>query len=248
MKAARVLLVIPHPDDEVVGCAAAIARARAQGTAFLGLYLTTGVPAREAFWPWQRRSHGRRVAERRREAQAAASALGIEPVAFADRPSRRLKSYLPEAKAELEAAIARTSADALWVSAWEGGHQDHDVANFLAARFRDRMPVAEFAEYNFAGGRVRSQRFPQETGEETVLKLTPEEAATKRGLLALYCSEQDNLAHVGTEKESLRPLPAHDYAAPPHPGRLFRERFHWVPFPHPRIDFEPSERVRAALR
>jgi hypothetical protein len=42
-------------------------------------------------------------------------------------------------------------------------------------------------------------------------------------------------------------LPRHDYSAAPHPGKLFRERFHWLPFSHPRVDFEPSESVRAAL-
>jgi len=44
-----------------------------------------------------------------------------------------------------------------------------------------------------------------------------------------------------------RPLPRYDYAAPPHPGRLFRERFQWVPLRHPRIDFTPSARVYGAL-
>jgi hypothetical protein len=37
--------------------------------------------------------------------------------------------------------------------------------------------------------------------------------------------------------------PAHDYGAPPHVGRLFRERFHWVPFRHPRIDWAASAEV-----
>jgi hypothetical protein len=29
---------------------------------------------------------------------------------------------------------------------------------------------------------------------------------------------------------------------------LFRERFHWVPFRHPRIDFDRSADILAALR
>lgn len=44
----RVLILVPHPDDEVVGAAAAIARARAQGAAVTGVFLTTGVP--DADW------------------------------------------------------------------------------------------------------------------------------------------------------------------------------------------------------
>ena len=247
MTARRILLLIPHPDDEVVGCATAIRRARAEGAAVFGLYLTTGVPPREALWRWQRRRYHERVAARRGEAQAAAAALGLEPLAFAQRPSRRLKAELGAALGEIRAALAHARPEWVWVPAWEGGPQDHDVANFLASRIADRVGVSEVAEYNYAGGVARSQRFPRETGAETVLRLTPEEAAAKRALLALYRSERGNLAHTGLEVESLRPLPRHDYAAPPHQGTLFRERFHWLPFRHPRIDFEPTRGVLASL-
>lgn len=247
MSPRRVLVLIPHPDDEVVGCAIAIARAAAEGTRFFGLYLTTGVPPRAAFWPWHRATYEAQIGRRRAEARQAAAALALEPLAFSPRPSRTLKAGLRAAAAEIRAAIAQCAAEALWVPAWEGGHQDHDAANFLAAHFVERLPVLEFAEYNFAGGAVRSQLFPTENGSEILLRLTAAEAAAKRDLLALYRSERGNLAHIRTEVECLRPLPRHDYAAPPHPGRLFRERFHWVPIPHRRIDFEPIGEVLAAL-
>lgn len=121
--------------------------ARAQGEAVFALYLTTGVPPADALWPWHRRSYADRVARRREEALATAAALGIKPLAFAERPSRRLKSALGAALAELRSAIDRVRPDELWVSAWEGGDQDHDVANFLASRLADRVPVMEYAEY-----------------------------------------------------------------------------------------------------
>jgi len=47
--------------------------------------------------------------------------------------------------------------------------------------------------------------------------------------------------------EALRPLPAHDYGRRPHEGRLFFERFQWVPLRHPRIDFDPPDTVYRAL-
>ncbi len=247
MNARRILVLIPHPDDEVAGCAAAIGRARAAGALVFGLYLTTGVAPAEALWRRQRRCYGERVARRREEALRAAAALGIEPLHFAARPARTLKAELGAALGEIAAALQRSAADSVWVSAWEGGHQDHDVANFLAARIADRVPVTEYAEYNYAGSAVRSQRFPRETGAETLLCLSAREAAAKRGLLAIYRSERANLAHIGTAVESLRPLPRHDYAAPPHAGTLFRERFHWLPFRHPRVDFEATGTVTAAL-
>jgi hypothetical protein len=107
--------------------------------------------------------------------------------------------------------------------------------------------VREFAEYNLAGGRVRSQTFPRTNGTEEVLTLTAEETHFKAELLAIYRSEQMNLRYVRLEQESLRPLAPYDYRVAPHPGRLFCERFRWVPVRHPSVDFEPSETVRAAL-
>ena len=247
MSAARPLILIPHPDDEVVGCAIAARRARVAGAEISGLYLTTGVPARERMWPWRRSGYASLVARRREEARQAAAALGIAPAGFLDWPSRSLKSHLDEAMAAISRALAERAIDEIWTPAWEGGHQDHDVTNFLAARFAARVPVREFAEYNLAGGDVRSQSFPQRNGTEEILTLTGDEARFKADLLSIYRSERLNLRYVRMEQESLRPLARYDYGAPPHSGRLFCERFQWVPLRHPSVDFEPSATVRAAL-
>jgi len=247
VSAARPLILIPHPDDEVVGCAIAIARARAAGAEISGLYLTTGVPARERVWPWRRAGYPALVARRRDEARRAAATLGLSPAGFLDWPSRTLKSHLDEAMAAISRTLDERGIDEIWTPAWEGGHQDHDVTNFLAARIAGKVSVREFAEYNFAGGRVRSQSFPQPNGTEQVLTLTAEETRFKAELLSIYRSERLNLRYVRLDQESLRPLGRYDYRAAPHLGRLFCERFQWVPVPHPSVDFEPSASVRAAL-
>ena len=57
----RVLILVPHPDDEIVGCAAAIARARADGRDVFALYLTTGIAPVEMQWCWQRADQAARV-------------------------------------------------------------------------------------------------------------------------------------------------------------------------------------------
>jgi LmbE family N-acetylglucosaminyl deacetylase len=243
----RILILAPHPDDEIVACGIAARRARAAGAGVSALYLTTGVPPGETAWPWQRRGYASRVARRRDEAQAAAGLFGFEPAGFLDTPSRGLVGHLDETATAIDHALGETEADCLWVAAFEGAHQDHDAANALAASFRDRLPVWEFAAYNFAGGKVHSNRFLDARGGVIELNLSREEAALKRKALALYASERGNLAHIKTEMEVYRPLPLHDYAAPPHPGTLFRERFHWVPFRHPRIDFTPSAEIYRAL-
>jgi LmbE family N-acetylglucosaminyl deacetylase len=241
--ARRILVLAPHPDDEIVACGIAAMRARASGSRVFVLYLTTGVPERAALWAWQRLGYVRRLARRRREALEAATVLGLEPMAFGETPSRALRASLDDVAARVTDAIEQCEAEALWVPAFEGGHQDHDAANAVVAGFRNRLPVWEFAAYNYAGGAVRANRFATLRGGEIALEACPEEAQLKRRALACYRSERGNLAHVGTMHESARPLTAHDYSAPPHPGQLFRERFQWVPFRHPRVDFVPSGEV-----
>ena len=239
----RILILAPHPDDEVVACGVVASRARAAGARVFVLHLTTGLP-RAASRPG---SYAARVARRRAEAAKAAALLGLTPTGFLDIPARRLLDHLDEAAAAANSAIGRIDPDCLWVPAFEGAHQDHDAASALAARCAGGRPVREFAAYNLAGGRVRSNRFAGVRGGETVAALAPDEIALKRRALDVYASERRNLGHIRLVEEAWRPLPAHDYAAPPHPGTLFRERFQWVPFRHPRIDFAPSAEVYRRL-
>jgi hypothetical protein len=236
----RILVLAPHPDDEVVGCAVALRRAMADGASARILFLTTGVPAREVLWPWARVRHREMVERRRGEAVRAVKLLGAEIAGFQHWPTRTLKDELPAA--ERLARAAAHQASEVWAPAWEGGHQDHDVANWIASRLD--LPVLEFAEYSFFGGEVRSNAFP---GGDGSIALTPDEQAWKRNLLAVYASERSNLRHIRVEREALRPLPRHDYAHPPHEGRLFYQRFQWVPFRHPRIDFTQAHEVCRAL-
>jgi LmbE family N-acetylglucosaminyl deacetylase len=243
----RILVLAPHPDDEIVACGIAARRARAEGARVSVLYLTTGIPPRELLWRWQRPGYEARVARRRGEAMAALGLLGLEAAGFGDVPSRRLIAHREEAAAALDRALSETGAGELWVPAFEGAHQDHDAANALTAGFRERLPVWEFAAYNNAAGRTRSNRFADARGGVIELRLGRDEAALKRRALALYASERGNLAHVRVAEEASRPLPRHDYGAPPHAGGLFRERFQWVPLRHPRIDFTSSAEIYAAL-
>ena len=243
------LILVPHPDDEVVGCCAAIGRARAAGARVTALYLTHGCLDADTVWPWERARQGAMVERRRAEARAAAALLGIEPRGQPDRAARQLWRNLASAEAEARSALAASSADQLWVPAYEGGNPDHDGANAIGRRLADEgVDVLEFAEYNFAGGRARSHSFPEPNGQETVLTLTPAEQAMKRRALGLYASERGNLGYVAVGQECFRPLSRYDYGAPPHVGPLWYARFQWVPFRHPGVDFTRPEAVSAAIQ
>ena len=239
--AGRILILAPHPDDEIVACGIAASRAIAAGARVFVLHLTTGVPPEAALWRWQRPVYRDRVWRRHEEALGVARRLGAEIAGFRDTAARRLRFDLDSAAADIAAAVARCAVEAVWVPAFEGAHQDHCAANVLAAA--GAVPVWEFAAYNFAGGRVRSNRFADRRGGETVIAGSAAEIEAKRAALACYASERRNLRHIAADQEACRPLPAHDYTRPPHEGRLFRERFHWVPFRHPGVDFDPSAEI-----
>ena len=245
----RILLLVPHPDDEIVGFCAAIGRARAAGAEVFALYLTHGCLARETMWPWQRGGYEAMIARRRAEAERVAAFLCLTPVGWNSRPARHLWRALPEVLAECRAAIAAHAIDQVWLPAYEGGNPDHDGLNAVGQILRQQVEVLEFAEYHFAGGRVHSQSFVAPNGSETILTLTPAEQQTKCAALALYESERMNLNYVATAQESFRPLAPYDYSDSPHAGTLWYARFQWVPFRHPRVDFtNPSEVAEAIIR
>jgi len=91
--ARRILILAPHPDDEIVACGTAAMRAVATGAQVFVLYLTTGVPPAADLWPWRRKEHTARVARRRAEAEASAALIGLKPIRFLGWPSRRLLSF-----------------------------------------------------------------------------------------------------------------------------------------------------------
>ena len=197
-------------------------------------------------WPWERRRYAEVVARRRGEAEQAAAELGLAIAGSTGRPARHLWRDLTAAEAEIRAAMGAVAADQLWVPAFEGGNPDHDGASAIASRLAaEGTSVLEFAEYNLAGGRTNSHRFPQPNGTEATLQLTPTEQTAKRRALGVYASERRNLGYIALEREVFRPLARYDYGQPPHPGKLWYARFQWVPFRHPGVDFtQPTDVTR----
>lgn len=246
MFGSRILLLAPHPDDELAGCCAAIGRARAQGALVSIAFLTTGVPPRERLWPWERPGHPARVERRRAEARQVCAELGADIAHFSGTDSRHLKDEIDAAGELSMQLVATRHVDTLWAPAYEGGHPDHDVASFVASTFRNGLPVWEFSEYSFCGGRIRSNEFLVPGGDEIEIKLTEDERRLKRKLLAMYASERGNLKYLKTEREVFRPLAEYDYSKPPHPGTLFYRRFAWAAF-HPRVNEVRPEEVSRAI-
>jgi LmbE family N-acetylglucosaminyl deacetylase len=90
VRADSVLVVAPHPDDEVLGCGGLIARLAAGGAAVRVLFLTDG---------------GELAETRRREAKAAAEVLGLTGLEHLGLPDGELGHRLEETARGIERAL-----------------------------------------------------------------------------------------------------------------------------------------------
>lgn len=123
--ASTALVVAPHFDDETLGCGGTLARKARLGAEIEVVFLTDGAA-----------SHGdgvdrRRLSElRREEADAALSALGLDPdrVVHGDLADGALGSELDAAVEIVAAALARVEPRHVFVPHWGDGHPDHAAA------------------------------------------------------------------------------------------------------------------------
>ena len=117
------LFLLAHHDDEVF-CAGALAAALAAGRRVKLLWATAGGLA-----PATRRlAEGRRVQRLLALPDADVRLLGL--------PDQHAVEHLDQL--EDEAAGMMDDVDQVYVTAWEGGHPDHDALNIVAARLRAR--------------------------------------------------------------------------------------------------------------
>lgn len=118
------LFLFAHQDDEF-GVFQRILDCRRAGLHVACAYLTDGATASAS------------SAARNAESRAVLAQLGVHDIAFAGEElgigDARLPLHLPAAAAWLGRWLARFPAiDSLHVTAWEGGHHDHDALHALA--------------------------------------------------------------------------------------------------------------------
>jgi len=121
------LFLLAHHDDEVF-CAGALAAALAAGRRLKLLWATAGGLAPAA----RRLAEGRRVQRLLALPDADVRLLGL--------PDQHAVEHLDHLEAE--AAGLMDDVDEVYVTAWEGGHPDHDAMNLVAARLRTRAAGA----------------------------------------------------------------------------------------------------------
>jgi N-acetylglucosamine malate deacetylase 2 len=227
----RTLVVVAHPDDEAVACAALLQRMREPHV----LFCTDGGPLDPYFWG----SYGSREGYslmRQNEARLALKAVGVENVEFLKTRSgeaiidQQLFQHLAEAIDAVSNVVSRIRPDVLLTIAYEGGHPDHDSCNFITsviARARSipawEMPI----EPLFKKVKRKWQTFLSPAEPAVTLQPTANEVERKRRALQAYAS-QGNFDSIAAIDETFRRLPAYDYTRRPHQDMLNYESWQWT--------------------
>ncbi|HVN01953.1 MAG TPA: PIG-L family deacetylase [Caulobacteraceae bacterium] len=229
--AADVAIVTAHPDDEMVAFGVVMRRLKG-----VRVVLATDGSPRDMI---TQRHLGFPTVEAYRDARHAEL---LSSLALAGVPASALiRLEIPDKEAahnlavladKLRAVFAETGIRAVLTHAYEGGHPDHDaVAAAVALATRgSAIEVVESPFYRSRDGRYSVQSFVPFEGIPIVeTRLTPEEAAHKRAMVACYPSQTELLNGFRPRVERFRHPPTYDFTQPPNGGDVEFER-HFFPW------------------
>lgn len=227
----KFVFVFAHPDDDVF-IAGLMKRLISSGIETYGIWLTSG-----GYLGGQER--------RENELMRALTVLGLplERRALLRFPDLGLINSMDQAANRLSAILTDYKPQNVFVTAFEGGHPDHDAANFIAyeARFRSGLScrLFEFPLYNGSGSfltwRWRINAFPPTHSETLFQPLSPAEIDCKHKMMNIYSSQwmfmiparlAQSRTRLSTKGEPYRRCADNrDHCIPPHQGKLNYERW-----------------------
>jgi LmbE family N-acetylglucosaminyl deacetylase len=233
--APKVVVIVAHPDDEIIGAGARLSRLKGVTV----IHVTNGAPREPDYTLRTGFATGDEYRGARRE--ECLSALGLAGVApeqvreldFADQEAtfnlipitRRLVEILREVRPE-----------AVLTHSYEGGHPDHDATAFavhtarrlLEGEFTRPPEVLELTSYYSRGGQmVTSDFLPFRGYGVRTVRLSKEERELKRRMFDCFVTQQEVLRWFPIGVERYRAAPPYDFTCPPHEGRLHYEYFSW---------------------
>jgi LmbE family N-acetylglucosaminyl deacetylase len=216
-----VLVVVAHPDDEVVGAGALISRLPDVWI----LHATDGAPRDPRFrargFAGTREEYAR---ARRRELEEALALAGVGPdrllgLRIADQEA---VFEIPRLAEGIAHAVREIGPGLILTLAYEGGHPDHDAVALAVRRAAGGIEVLEMALYHAEPGTEAMTVNEFLPGPpETRLIVTDEERDLKRRMIAAFATQAETLRpFLPPRDERFRPAPWYDFTRPPHEGRL----------------------------
>jgi N-acetylglucosamine malate deacetylase 2 len=221
--ALRTALVVAHPDDEAIGAACLLLRARD----LYVLHVTDGAPrdGNDA------RAHGfatieQYAAARQAEAQTVLDLAGLPPARWIRLayPDCGVCDALDQVASDLARWFADARIEQIVTHPYEGGHPDHDAVACAVHRAAS-VPVYEMTSYHAGpSGELVSGRFLNDESPVIALVLDRREQALKRAMLQSYATQARTLAQFPAGATELyRPAPHYDFTRPPASRLLFYE-------------------------
>ena len=138
----NVLVIAPHPDDEVLGCGATIAKLVSEGN---NVYILVATRGTERFYSDDK------IQNVRNEALKAHILLGVKKTFFLDFPAPELDTVaLADISREFSSIINELNIQSLFLPHRADIHNDHQVvfnAGIVAARPVGTCPVTEIYAY-----------------------------------------------------------------------------------------------------
>ena len=231
----KLVIVVAHPDDEVIGCGGQLRRWR---DAHL-IHITDGSPrnptdAAAAGFP-SRKDY---TASRRQETlqMAKLSGISVSHIHSLHLSDHETVLHLVEITEALVQRFVELQPEFVVTHPYEGGHPDHDsaalavhLARRILLKVQHHAPmIVEAASYfNRAGIMATGEFLPRARSEIHTAPLTLEQRDFKRQLFDCYRTQQHVLQYFPITLERFRQAPEYDFAAPPHPGKLYYELFQW---------------------
>lgn len=175
---AAVVVVAPHPDDEVLAIGGTLSSLHRQGAAITMVAVTDGEAARpEASSTERHRLADVRAAERRSAARCLGlGSLPVHRLKLPDGGVAQAEGHLVDRLAELGPAGPIEGRRTLWIAPWRhDGHPDHEASGRAAAAASRRtggrlieFPVWAWQwlspdDHRFPWGRLRLHRLPPTT-------------------------------------------------------------------------------------